>query len=167
MAVEGDSYCAEANVTAFAQMGDYTPSTTPTQAEVLVFMAGRAGELYSVLVRVMGNDAVGPASYSKSIDNSSDAGKALEFVLIQYNAIGAAMDSLLAAGAGESPQRSERVNELFGVWQEREAAITLAAEQFLGASSESATHISVGEVTVASTTSREEDGIRFNGLTEF
>jgi hypothetical protein len=168
MADAGDSYCATTDVEARTQIGAFGAGTIPTLAQVLDFQAQRAGDLYLILRREMGDDAVGPANYANSIDGTaSDQEKALEFVLIEYNAIGAAFDALEAAGASEEPARSERVAELWAMWQTREVAVSQAAQEFLGDTTRSATHISVGEITEATVTSREEDGLGFNGRTVF
>jgi hypothetical protein len=171
MAVENDSYCSEAQVVAYTQyLSDFTGSTTPTEAQLLVFMAQRAGELYALMAETLGSDAPGPAAYSTTVDTTTDAGKALNVLLQQQNAIGAAMDALSAAGAGEEPGRSERVAELFAMWTEGNKRVATAAKVYQGVApvaSQTATHISVGEITEATTVSREEDGLTFNGETDW
>lgn len=167
-ATENDSYCAESDVLAVAQyLGDFTTTTTPTEAELLEFQAHRAADLYSIVREVMGTAAPGPASYSVTIDTTTDAGKALDSVLKQYNAIGAAFDALQAAGASEYPGRSERVAELYQMWQDREGPIRRAALMYQGYASRTSTHISSGEITEKSITSREEDGLTFTGETDW
>lgn len=167
MATENDSYCAVTDVEARTQIGTFETTTIPTEAQVVDFQAQRAGVLYSDLRSIMGTSAPGPASYSVTVDTSSDAGKALEFVLTKYNAIGAAIDALEAAGAGETPGRSERIADLYAMWQDRTTALEMAAKMYLGYASRSSTHISSGEITQATVVAREEDGLVFDGLTEW
>jgi hypothetical protein len=168
VALEADSYCSEADVIAETQyLSDFTASTVPTEAQLLVFMASGAGILYQDLREVLGDDAPGPASYSVTVDTTTDAGTALFFVLTHYNATFAAFKALEAAGANETPARTERVAELWAVWQARGDDLRKAAESYRGRSSESATHISTGEITAATVVSREEDGLAFDGRTEW
>lgn len=171
MAVENDSYCAEADVVAITQYEtDFDGSSTPTETQLLEFMARRAGELYAILYDVMGTAAPGPAAYSVTVDTSTDGGKALDAVLKQQNSIGASFDVLSAAGAGESPARSERIAELWTMWVDGNAALRNTATMYVASTSgtsTSATHISTGEITEKSVTSREEDGLTFNGSTQW
>lgn len=168
MAVEGDSYCAEADVIAKVQyLSDFTASTVPTEAQLLVFMASRAAILYSTLVSVMGEDAPGPASFATAIDTSSDAGKALEFSLIHFNAVGAAIDVFGASGATTEPARTERVTELFADWEEHKERLPMLAKLYVGFATRTATHVSTGEITEAAAVNRTEEGLRITGATEF
>ena len=168
MAVEGDSYCAEGDVLAKVQyLNDFTPNSTPTEAQVLVFMASRAGILYAVLAGVMGNETPGPASFTTAIDNSTDAGKALQNALIHYNAAGAAIDVLHAAGATTEPARTDLATELFAEWEEHKEVLTNLAKLYLGFATRTATHESIGEITSATIVSREEDGLKVTGATKF
>ena len=165
---EADSYCAEADVIAVAQyLTDFDATSTPTEDQLLEFMARRAGELYAILFDVMGTAAPGPASYSVTVDTGSDGGKALDAVLKQQNAIGAAFDALQAAGASETVGRSERVAELWTMWVDGNTALRTTATMYQASTSTSATHISVGEITEKSITSREEDGLTFDGTTQW
>jgi hypothetical protein len=115
----------------------------------------------------MGSEAVGPPSYDNPVDVTTDPGKGLAAVLKEFNAIGAAVDALQAAGAGETPARSERISELWAMWETREVAVKSAAQSYVGDASFSATHISTGEISPATVTSREEDGLTFTGQTEY
>ena len=163
MAAEADSYCAVEDVQARAQLGVYDGSSQPTLDEVLEFQKERASELYAIVREVMGAAAVGPANYTTAITPAnSDAEFALDGVLTSYNAVGAAFDALQAAGVGDSPARSERLNELWAVWEMRGDAVRSAALMLQGYTSRSATHISEGEVTKATVTAAEEDGITFS-----
>jgi hypothetical protein len=165
---EGDSYCAIEDVERWTQIGAYGAGTKPTSTQVLAFQQGRAAELYGILAETMGGDAPGPANFSTTVDTSSDAGAALSAVLVMYNAIGAAMDALQAAGAGDTPTRSERIGELFVLWEQRKEALTSAARAYQGrGGTRSATHKTRGEVTSRSVTSREEDDFRFNQDTKW
>ncbi len=167
MADETNSYCAHEDVERWTQVGDYDASSVPTLTEVYSFQAGRAAELYAILADVMGTAAPGPAAFGTTIDTGTDAGLALSAVVSQYNAIGAAIDALAAGGAGTSPGRSERINELFALWGERETPIRAAARVYQGLGGRSATHKSIGEITSASVDAREEDGLTFDGTTKF
>jgi len=166
-AAETDSYCAIADVQAICQIGTFATDTVPTNQQVLEFQAQRAGQLYTILADVMGTDAPGPSGYSTAISTSTDAGKALNWTLVHYNSIGAAMDALQAAGAGEVPGRSERIAELFAMWEGREKALRPVATMYVGYSTRTATHISTGEITEKSITAREEDGLVFDGSTSW
>jgi len=165
-ALSTDAYCAESDVVAIAQYtDDFTASTTPTESQLFNFMARRAAILYSDIRAVLGSAAPGPDNYNVKFTGSTDAEVALERVLIHFNAIGAAIDTLEAAGAGESPGRSERIAELYTMWSDRDDELRMAAKMYQTSSTTSATHISVGEITKSSVSSREEDGLMFTGTT--
>ena len=172
MAVEGDSYCAETDVIRYTQTETtYGAGTVPTEAQVLEFQASRAADLYMIVFGEMGSTALGPASYDNPITpgNSSEE-FALNQVLKEANAVGAAMDALAAAGAGEEPARSERVAELgvlYEGWVGRiQKAVEMLVTSLSGASS-SASHVSIGEITNPSVISRERDAFEFDQTTEF
>jgi hypothetical protein len=167
--VADNAYCSEADVVAWAQMGDYTASTTPTETQVLGFMQMRAGELYGVLAKWMATP-VGPSGasgYATEIDTSTDKGFALNEQLRMANAIGAAMDALQAAGASEAPSRTERVEELSVAYAAIVANLEHLAREYEGNVDAVATHITSGEITQASVTAQEEDGRTFDGSTKF
>ena len=159
-ATANDSYCATSDVESRVRLGAFSdsPATTPTLAEVLEFQAHRAGELYSVLDDVMGADAPGPESYATKLsDISGDPGKALTFAVKMFNAIGAAMDALDAAGANQAPARSERVKELGEQYAgAKEAIEPLARLVVMVTDGRAVTHISKGEITKRTVVSREE-----------
>lgn len=142
-----DAYCTEADVVAWAQMGDYTTTTTPTEAQVLLFMQSRAAELYSILSRIMGSSTPGPSSFDVDLDETTDKGKGLGRLLRMANAIGAAMDAVEASGAGQGPARSERVSELGTMYSSLVRSLLDAARNYLGNATRSQTHISGGEMT--------------------
>lgn len=170
MATENDSYCDEAQVISYAQyLYNFSGSTVPTQAQVLDFMAFRAGELYSILVDVMGDNAQGPASYSNTVDTSTDPGKALNFTLIMFNAIGAAMDALAAAGMDQSPEASKRVEELAAMYTNAREALTPLAKVVVAttATTRASNHISKGLVTQLSPVVVDEQGVKIDSNTEF
>ena len=168
-------YCVEADVIAYAQTAsDYDATTTPTQVQVEAFIDRRAAEIYAWIRAVIGDAAPGPSGYATTIDNSTDAGLALEDLTTQANAIGAAIDALQAAGAGEGPSRSERVAELMALYYGTEGikgslreSIEAAAGAYQGESDDSATHISRGETTEVAVVSVEETGLTFDGGTEW
>ena len=169
MATTNDAYCTEADVVSYVQyLTEFDASSVPTQAQMLDFTENRSAELYTLLVKLMGSDAaVGPSGYSNSLDNSTDAGQALEYVLRQYSAIGAAMDCLQAAGATTTPARTERVAELFAMWSEREQAVAPLAESYISRGTRVASHISIGEISEKSFTHRTEEGLVVDGETKF
>jgi hypothetical protein len=168
MAVENDSYCAATDVESRAQMGAYAAGTTPTLAQVLDFQAQRAAEIYSWLRDEMGSSAPGPAAYSVTIDTGSDIGLALEDSCIMANALGAAMDALEAAGASQSPARSERVNELGIAYAGMMEVIQRLGNQYNETSTTlSANHFTEGRVTADTFTSRTQPGITIDERTEF
>ena len=164
---EADSYCAIADTEARAQMGAYGAGTTPTSTQVLSFAEQRTGEIYSWMREVIGTDAPGPANYSTTIDTGTDAGLALNDVVVMANAIGAAMDALEAAGAGSSPARSERIVELGTAYSNSKDAVQAAAKAYVGYSERAATHHDEGRVTVDTFTSRTQEGFAVDGSTEF
>jgi len=168
VSVEADSYCGEGDVVALLNMGtDYTASTVPTEAQVLNFMANRAGEIYGWMRDRAGTSTPGPASYSVTVDTGTDAGKALNYLLIQANAYGAAADTLEASGASSTPARTERVNELYTAYYAMKDAIMSAAEQYVGSTVFVANHLTEGRVTADTWTSRTQDGFTFDGSTEW
>ena len=162
-----DSYCSIADVVAFAQIGTPGSSTIPTETEVLGFMAKRAGLIYGRLATLMGASAPGPDNWDVTIDTGTDKGKSLSQSCRFVNAIGAAMDQLAAAGAGEQPARSERVAELGTLYAGAMADLTDAAVAYAGFGGRYATHISAGEVTRGTVTSREQQGLVVTDQTEF
>lgn len=168
MAAEADSYTTEAHVVSYAQMGDYTTSTTPTQAQVLEFMERRAAEIYGWMVEEGGSAAPGPANYATSIDTSSDAGNALSLLCEMANAIGGAMDALEAAGASQAPARSERIVELGIAYAGMQPSIRALVKTYLGfAGTFTFTHISEGSIEKQSVIKRKGDGFTFTGTTEW
>ena len=168
VSVEGDSYCGEGDVCALLNMAtDYTAATTPTEAQVLNFMANRAGEIYGWMRERAGSSTPGPASYSVTVDTSTDAGTALNYLLIQANAFGAAADALESSGATQSPSRTERFNELIASYYGMKEAIQAAAVQYVGSTVFVANHLTEGRVTADTWTSRTQDGFTFDGSTEW
>ncbi len=180
--VADNAYCTEADVVAWVQLGDYTTSTIPTEAQVLWFMESRAAELYGKLAEVMGSAAVGPAgstNYSTEIVTTTDVGFALGRFLRMANAIGAAADALQAAGAGESPARSERVSELLALYEGLRDGTTAAntvvgmgtleslAQRYVGYGSKVATHFTTGEITARTITSRTQADYGITDSTEW
>ena len=166
-AVDSDSYCAEADVVAWAQMGDYSGATTPTETQVLGFMQMRAAEIYGWLREVTGTNAPGPSAYATSINTGTDAGLALSRVCKMANAIGAAMDALESAGAGEAPSRSDRVAELGVAYASLKPEVQQLGPLYAGVSGRYATHISTGEITNPSITSREREPLGTTDATEW
>jgi len=164
-ATANNAYCAEADVVAFAQMGDYTASTIPTEAQVLGFMEMRAGEIYNRLTKTMGSSAPGPTGYSTTIDTSTDPGLALSKVTKLANAIGAAMDAVEASGAGESPARSERVSELAAMYVAVMGSLADVARAYIGYGSFARNHFTEGRVTKESWTSRTQAGLTVDDST--
>jgi len=169
MAVEADSYCSEENVAAVTGVGatGYTATTTPTEAQLLVFMANRAGEVYAALYQHMGTLTPGPAAYDVTIDNSTDPGKALEAVTRQANTYGAAIDALEAAGAGEVPNRTERVADMAALYQKALDDLRDAALGYIGTDNRSETHVSAGDVIVPSRTAVDQQGLSFTSNTDY
>lgn len=166
-AVDSNSYCSEADVVAFVQMGDYTANTTPTETQVLTFMQMRAAEIYGWLREVMGSSATGPSAYDTSIDTSTDKGLALSRVCKLANAVGAAMDALEAAGSTEAPARTERVAELGQMYASLKPEVQASSRQYVGSGNIGSTHISIGEVSEESRDSVEEQGFIFDADTSW
>ena len=151
-----NAYCTEADVVSFAQMGDYTGSTTPTETQVLGFMQMRAAQVYGTLCRFLGSAAPGPSAYATTIDTSTDAGLALSLATRLTNALGAAMDAVEAAGAGEEPSQSTRVQELSATYDNAMASLRNLAHAYQGYGSRSSTHVSEGEMSRRSVTTGTE-----------
>lgn len=167
MADLAQAYCAEIDIIGYAQyLADFTAGTTPTEAEVTVMAQGRAGEIYAWIGDVMGSTAVGPADFSTPIDTGTDVGKALANQCRIANAMSAAADALEAAGASDTPSRTERINDLLTSYLAMKENIQALAMTYQ-ASTDSATHFTTGEITSATIVSREEEGLQFNGKTEF
>ena len=170
MAVENDSYCSEAEVAAITGVnvaGNYSATTTPTEAQVLVFMAARAGEVYARLYQYMGAATPGPAAYSVTVDTSTDPGKALDVATRHANSLGAAIDALQAAGVGESPSRGEAIIDLNALYQQALDGLRDIAIAYIGTANRSETHISAGDVTVPSRTATDQQGVVFTSSTDF
>lgn len=162
-----NAYCTEADVVAFAQMGDYTTTTTPTEAQVLGFMQMRAAQVYSTLARYMGADTPGPSAYSTTIDTSTDAGLALSLATRLANALGAAMDAVEAAGAGEAPSQSTRVQELGTAFEGALSSLRWLALSYVGWANRSSTHISTGEMSTRTTSSTATEAFVYDEETSW
>lgn len=168
-------YCVEADVVSYAQTAsDYTASTIPTQTQVEAFIDRRCGEIYAWMRDVIGDTAPGSSDFSVTVDTSTDAGIALDRVLTMANAIGAAIDALQAAAVGDEPARSERVTELMAMYDGTgvdgsglKGVIQEAAMALDGETSDSATHISTGEITAATVVNKTEEGLPFDSGTEW
>ncbi len=150
----------------FAQLGDFTGSTTPTETEVLTFMEMRSAEVYSWLDEVV-ETAPGPSGYDTTIDNTKDTGRALERVCREASAVGAAMDALEAAGATDRPARTERVAELGEMYASLKPTVQQAGINYAGTAARTATHISTGEITEPTIVSREREVLPFNETTKW
>lgn len=162
-ATADDAYCSEADVVAYAQTGDYTASTTPTENQVLQFAANRAGQLYLAMREEVGDDAPSPTSGGNPIDTSTDKGTALANALRLANAKAAAADALQAAGAGDVPAGSERAAALLAEFYEfLIVRIPEQVQAWRGHGYRAATHVSAGEVTPATVTARTSSGLRFS-----
>lgn len=167
-ATASNAYCTEANVASFAQMGDYTANTVPTETQVLNFMEMRAAEVYGRLARVLGSAAPGPTGYDTTIDSTTDKGRAILRTTRLANALGAAMDAVEAAGAGESPSRSERVGELNALYNAALDELAATAKSYLTYSQYARTHYDEGRVSRESiSSSSTESGLTFDGSTKW
>ncbi len=166
-ATANDAYAAESDVASYAQMGDYTSSTKPTETQVVAFLADRASEVYGKLATIMGSSVTGPPSYDTVIDESTDAGKALGRAARKANALGAAIDAILAAGAGDSPGGSQRVADLVALFDMSITAMNEPAVAYLGHPTRSDTHISKGQVTIPSRTVSDQQGLVMDSSVEF
>jgi hypothetical protein len=167
MATTDKAYCTEAQVEALTQLGDYTASTTPTEAEVLEFTENRAAEVYAALYQYMGAATPGPSGYSVTIDTGTDVGLAMDFATRSANAYGAAIDALEAAGAGESPGRSERIVDMAALYQRSLESLRDVAIAYIGTANRSETHVSAGDVTVPTKTAVAQQGLEFTSNTDF
>lgn len=166
-ATEDKSYATEADVVAYAQTGDYTASTVPTQAQVLGFLEQRSARVYARLALLMGSSATGPSGYSTTIDNSTDPGLALERATRRAAALGAAADALRASGAGDTPQQTSRADDLETLFNAALDDLQEPALQYIGHPTRSATHISAGDSTVPTTTVIDQQGAVFDHTTDF
>lgn len=156
---DADAYCGIADVEAFL---GWTAATTtkPTQAQVENFMARRAAELYALMASQLGASTPGPANYTTVIATSSDRGLALSRVLAMANAIGAAMDAILAMEAGETPGRSERAGDFAAMWENVKPQVIQAARNYQLMTSRSMSHADESTSTVVS-------GLSFYSTTEW
>ncbi len=167
-AVATDAYCSEADVVGVVQLTpDYTSGTTPTETEVLQFMKQRAAQVYAWMAEVSDTSAPGPASFSTSIDTSTDVGSALESVCRQANCVAAGADALEASGATSTPARTERLNELFADFFATKDTIQALAKVYVGASFSTATHISDGSITEPTIINRTRPYLPFTDTTQW
>ncbi len=150
------AYCSEADVCAWAGVADYHTTSVPTEVQVLGFMRMRAAELYGLMVTGtkefggLGDKAPGPTGSALALDTTTDAGRSLDFVLRMANAVGAAVDALLASTIGEQPRRSERAAELATLYDSMAKSVLRCARIYgsaVGKTFRAATHISHGGVS--------------------
>ena len=171
MAADAGSYCNEAEVISYAQMGQYADggsATVPTQTQVLQFQVDRAAEMYGWMVDVVGSSAPAPITdYSTTIDTSTDVGLALSRLLRQGNAKAAAADALEAAGSTQVPARSERVAELLVDFYALKDTVEILVESYLASSTLAANHFTEGRVTADTIVTRTQEGLTFDGDTEW
>jgi hypothetical protein len=146
-------------------MGAYTAGDNPSDAEVLGFMANRAGQVFGVLGQWMMDSTPGPSNYSTTIDETRDAGVALSRACRHANALGAAADALQAAGVGDSRGATPRVLELEAQYMAALPMLEGPAKSYR--TQRAITHISAGEITKAAVTSRQEQGLAVDDRTEF
>ncbi len=168
--VENDSYCSELDVIALVQTtgaAGYDGTTVPTEVQVLGYMARRTGEIYGWMAAKVGTLAPGPAAYSVTVDTGTDAGLALNALLIQANAFGASADTLEASGASSQPAKSERVTELLTSFYAMKETIEASIEQYAGASFATSTHISDGSITEPPIVNRTRPELPFTDVTEW
>ncbi len=109
----------------------------------------------------------GPSLYSTTIDTGTDKGLALARVTRMANAVGAAMDALEAAGTGEEPSQSTRVQELGTLYASLIESVQQAGREYEGYSAYAADHVSKGEITEPTVVSREREEFRFDQTTEW
>ena len=167
MATLNDSYCGVTDVEARTQLGAYGAGTVPTTTQVEGFCKERSGVVFGWLQEVMGDSVTGPTGADQAIDSSTDKGMALLHATLGATANGAAADALQAAGAGESPNRSERIAELQALFEAAKDGLQDAGRAYIGAADRVLTHISSGEITEATVVSREARGLVFDDSTEW
>ncbi len=167
-AVATDAFCSEADVVGVVQLTpDYTSGTTPTEVQVLQYMKQRAAQVYAWMAEKVGTSAPGPASFSTSIDTSTDIGSALESVCRQANCVGAGADALEASGATSTPARTERLNELFADFFATKDTIQALVEVYIGTGAFVSNHFTEGSITSATVQPRTEDTFTFDGETQW
>ena len=167
MATLADSYCGVTDVEARVQLGAYGAGTVPTTTQVEGFCKERSGIVFGWLQDVMGDSVTGPTGADQAIDSSTDKGTALLQATLGATANGAAADALQAAGAGESPNRSERIAELQALFEAAKEGIQAAAQAYIGAADRVLTHISAGEITEPTIVARESRNLPFDDTTEW
>lgn len=161
------SYAIVSDVEAIAQHGAYDSSSQPTLAQVQFFLVNRSADVYGYMRGVAGSAAPGPSGYSVTIDTSSDIGYALDRACRSATAYKAAVDALQAAGATTSPGRSERMAELETLYERELERVGDLVRSYVGPGSSSRNHISSGDASAKSMTSREEPGRSFEIDTRF
>lgn len=167
-AVVTNSYASLADEEAFSRLGAPSASTDPTEAEVTLFLENRSAELYGLMAAEISGAAPGPSGYSTTIDTGTDVGLALSKVLRMATAIGAAMDRLQSAGAGEQPSRTERVTELAEMYAALgPSVLRLALEYASGGVTLAATNYSTGQSSKATVTRRTDSSPVFDVGTEW
>ena len=168
VATSDNAYCSEADVIAYAQFAtDFTETTLPTEAQVLLYMQSRAGDLYARLTDWLGDTAPGPSGFSTTIDTSSDVGLALSNLLRGINAKGAAIDALQAGGMSDRPARTERAAELMAEYESDLESLEPIAMAYGGEATYASNTVSVGEVSLGTITSREVGDLPLDDRTEF
>lgn len=160
-----ESYASVADIEARVGLGVFGASTRPTLTQATAFAVQRAGELFAILSEVLGSEAPGPISstiYIIKLNVSTSGGYALSQLLSLANAIGAAADCLEAAGAGEVPQRSERVTDLleeYGQLRERISGMASSYPVTGVVDPLVVTHLSSGLVSPVTSTTAVQAGV--------
>lgn len=155
------SYATVSDVEAIAQLGAYSSGTKPTEAQVQFFLVNRSAELYGRMVKTGGNLTPGPSGYAITIDTTNDVGYALDRAARHAAATRAAVDALQAAVAGETPARSERIAELEALYNTQLEDIDDLVLAYVDEGARVRSHITAGEASRASITTRQEPGFSF------
>lgn len=151
-----ESYATQAEIEARAGLGVFSTTTRPTLAQATAFATQRAGELFAVMSKVLGDSAPGPASstiYSPVLVITTSRGYGLSQALAAANAIAAAADAIEAAGAGESPEMSSRAREMLNEYRDMLKNIEALAAVYPSSASAGQvdTHLTSGLVRPSST----------------
>jgi hypothetical protein len=176
MADGENGYCSLADVQAITAK-TYGAATTPTNAQVNVFVDQRGAEIYSVLRGIIGSTAPGPSGsdYDTQLGTANDLERSLTRVTRLANQIGSAADALEAAAIGETPNRSERVEELRDQYQkmlstdedEPGPLVVAATELAESLTAIAANHFNTGEVDRPDIVTQNGQGLVVTSETEF
>lgn len=127
MYTENDTFTTVSGVEAYVQRGAYTASSIPTQQQVIDFAAHTAGCIELTMAT---------AGLSYTVPNGASpipaTQPALNKIVTQMNAIGAAAQAVLAHEGGESPIASQKATDLLELYDKLELKLVGLLEDIAG-----------------------------------